>query len=160
MQIEYQASGLRLNSDGTSTNPENNLDQLWKIFWNTTLNPSTASSPFAIFIPPNASGCAQGTTGATAGAGGVTTLPDNCTAALGNVGAPIRTRQFIIPLSAYPTLSVIQLTRMHGRINNTTDYYDSPTNTKPVNYVSSFCTTSDSPLCLGTVIYSVTLMRM
>jgi hypothetical protein len=57
-------------------------------------------------------------------------------------------KQVIVPLSAYPSMSVVQLTRVKGRI------------TQAGNYVSTFCTSNNSPLCLGVVIRSITLMRM
>jgi hypothetical protein len=138
MQVEYQASGLHLNSDGVSATPEDNLDQLWKIFWNSTLGTSSIPKPFSIFVPPNYAACLDSGSGA-AGA------PGNC---IGTYkGSPIKVKQVIIPLSAYPSMNVIQLTRVKGRI------------TQPGNYVGSFCS-SDSPLCLGVVIRSITLMRM
>ena len=151
VQVEYQASALHLNSDGLSTSIEDNLDQLWKIFWNSSLLPSVAASPFATFIPPNYSAC-------IANGSGATSAPGSCDPTTSYRGAPIRTRQFIIPLSAYPTMSVIQLSRVKGRVNNTG--FLNVGNTIPANYVNSFCSLSDSPLCLGVVIYSVTLTRM
>lgn len=149
VQVEYQASSIRLNSDGVSSNPEDNLDQLWKMFWNTSLSSSASPSVFSIFVPPNYSSCQSGGT-STAGA------PGNCTGTY--TGAPITVRQMIFPLSAYPTMSVIQISRVKGRINNVS-FFDSPANTIPVNYVSSFCP-ADQPLCLGLVVRSLTLMRM
>ncbi len=147
LQVEYQASGIRLNSDGVSVNPENNLDQLWKIFWNSTLYTGTASNVFSLFVPPNMSACLNDGSGATG-------APGNCVS--GYKGAPVSVKQIVIPLSAYPTMSVIQFSRMAGRINNT----DTFSGGASVNYVSSFCTATDSPLCLGVVIKSVMLMRL
>lgn len=139
MQVEYQASGLHLNSDGASASPEDNLDQLWKIFWNSTLGTSSIPKPFSIFVPPNYAACLDSGSGSTG-------APGNCTGTY--KGSPIKVKQVIVPLSAYPSMNVIQLTRVKGRI------------TQVGNYVNSFCTTSDSPLCLGVVIRSITLMRM
>lgn len=140
LQVEYQASGLHLNSDGSSTtNPEDNLDQLWKIFWNSTLGVSAIPKPFSIFIPPNYGACLDSGSGSTG-------APGNCTGSY--KGAPIKVKQVIIPLSAYPSMNVVQLTRVKGRV------------TQPGNYVNSFCPAGDSPLCLGVVIRSITLMRM
>jgi hypothetical protein len=140
VQVEYQASGLRPNTDlgGTSfTNPEDGLDQLWKIFTNTTLALGSSGRPFTLFVPPNYAFCQSGGSG---------TGPGSCT---GNTtGAPVTVRQFLIPLSTNPDLSVIQFSRLKGRINAT----------GAGAYVSSFCG-NDSPLCLGVVIRSVTLMR-
>jgi hypothetical protein len=157
LQIEYQASSLRLNSDGNNTNPESDLDQLWKILWNSSLSSLSAANIFSVFVPPNYAACLPGGSGAIAN--GATT---NCVP--GYQGAPTTVKQIIIPISAYPSLSVIQLTRMGGRINNT----DTFPNASPVNYVGSGflgnvsdtdCQT-DSPLCLGVVIRSVMLMRL
>ena len=143
VQIEYQASGLHLNSYGAAT-LNDSLDQIWKIFWNTTLAGGGAGSPFAIFVPPNYAACIPSGSGTT-GAGGAS---DAC-AQVNYLGASTKVKQFIIPISAYPTLSVIQLTRVQGRINTATSAD-----------VGTFCTSSDSPLCLGVVIRSVTIMRM
>ena len=156
MQIEYQASSLRLNSDGNSSLPEGNLDQLWKVLWTSSLS-SAAGNVFSVFVPPNYASCLPGGSGDISN---VTTT--NCVP--GYKGAPTSVKQVIIPLSAYPNLSVIQLTRMGGRINNTGTFSDGIT---PVNYVTDFlnnvsetdCRT-DSPLCLGVVIRSVMLMRL
>ncbi|MBS1960250.1 MAG: hypothetical protein JST80_12305 [Bdellovibrionales bacterium] len=141
VQIEYQAQGLHLNSDGAAAGTvESSLDQLWKVFWNSTLGAASPPKPFAVFVPPNYSACLQsGTLGAGA--------PGNCTGSYR--GAPIRVKQMIIPLSAYPTASVIQLSRVQSRISAA----------GPYNYVPSFCS-ADTPLCLGIVIRSITLMRM
>ena len=139
IQVEYQASGLHLNSDGSSTNPEDDLDQLWKIFWNSTLGVSSIPKPFAIFVPPNYGACLDSGSGSSG-------APGSCTGSY--KGAPVKVKQILIPLSAYPDMSVIQLTRVKGRINQTG------------NYVNSFCSSSDSPLCLGVVIRSITLMRL
>jgi len=141
IQVEYQASGLHLNSDGSSTNPEDDLDQLWKIFWNSTLGVSSLPKPFAIFVPPNYGACMDSGSGMSPGP------PDDHCQDADYKGAPVKVKQILIPLSAYPDMSVIQLTRVKGRINQVG------------NYVSSFCS-SDSPLCLGVVIRSITLMRM
>ena len=158
MQIEYQASGIRLNSDGVNLLPENNLDQLWKIFWNTTLAGSQAPNVFSVFVPPNYGACLNSGSGATS-------APGNCLN--GYTGAPITTKQIIIPLSAYPKLSVLQISRMKGRINNTDVFPGTAPSPGPVNYVVPFFASSpssncqaDSPLCLGVVIRSILLMRI
>jgi hypothetical protein len=146
VQVDYQASALHLNSDGTSTNVEDNLDQLWKIFWNTTLNPTNAATPFSLFVPPNYAAC-------SASGSGVTDAPGICAPTGTYRGAPIKTRQFIIPLSAYPNMNVLQFSRVKGRVNQS----GGPA------YLTAFCNgaaASDSPLCLGVVIYAITLMRM
>ena len=147
MQIEYQANGLRLNSDGpsSSTFAEDNLDQLWKIFTNSTLSFATNGNPFSVFVPPNYASCQAGGTGVGPNTGIAAT---DC--AGNQKGAPITVKQIIIPLSASPTTSVIQLSRMKSRQSATAPY----------DYISSFCPNSDSPLCLGVVIRSVTLMRI
>jgi hypothetical protein len=141
VQVEYQAGGLRPNTDlnGASfTNPEDGLDQLWKIFTNTSLALGSAGKPLSLFVPPNFAFCAANGTG---------NGPGSCA---GNPsGAPITVRQFLIPLSANPDVTVVQFSRIKSRINASGSG----------NYVSSFCTSSDSPLCLGMVIRSVTLMR-
>lgn len=160
LQVEYQASALHLNSDGAdNAYPENNLDQFWKIMWNSTLSSGTLSNPFSVFIPPNYGACL--TSGSQ-----ITGAPGNCEWTSGYRGAPITTRQFMIPLSAYPTMKVITLTRVKGRINST-DIYPVGAGGGNVNYVSDFLTAatttdcdSDSPLCLGVVIRSITLLRM
>lgn len=142
VQIEYQAQGLHLNSDGLAAGAvEDSLDQLWKVFWNSTLGSSSTPKPFAVFVPPNYSACLQSGTLDTG-------APGNCTGSYR--GAPIRVKQMIIPLSAYPTATVIQFSRVKSRI----------TATAPYDYVPDFCTSNDSPLCLGIVIRSITLMRM
>ena len=150
IQVEYQASGIHLNSDGTQVLAENNLDQLWKVFWSTAVGAATGT-PFAVFIPPNYSACIPGGSSNT-NAG---TASDLCHAASNPTykGAPTKVRQFIIPLSAYPTMSVIQLSRVKGRISANGGVNGGD------NYVADFCAT-DSPLCLGVVIRSVTIMRM
>jgi len=141
MQVEYQASALHLNSDGILPNAENNLDQLWKVFWNTSVGNATGT-PFAIFVPPNYGACIPSGTGAVG-------APGSCTGTY--TGASITTRQFIIPLSAYQTLQTIQLSRVSGRINQAGNYVPLAT--------PGFCA-SDTPQCLGVVIRSITLMRM
>lgn len=143
IQVEYQASGLHLNSDGTGTNAEDNLDQLWKIYWNTSLAASVAPKAFGLFIPPNYSACHANGTGNDG--------PGSCPLAGSNTyrGSSIKVKQFMIPLSAYPDMKVIQFTRVKSRINAVGIN----------NYVSSFCN-SNQPLCLGVVIRSVTIMRM
>ncbi len=145
VQIEYQASGLHLNSDGADPDPEKNLDQVWKIFWNTTLDASFLSNPFSVFVPPNYSACIPGGSGSVGAGGG----GDACASGT-YTGAPIKTKQVIIPLSAYPTLSVIQLSRAKGRVSGWT---------ATAGDIASFCA-SDTPLCAGVVIRSVTLLRM
>ena len=155
VQIEYQATGLHLNTDGVDPSPENNLDQLWKVFWNTSLASQSAPNVFSMFVPPNQAACLAGGSG-TAGLSGSTCVN-------GYKGAPTTMKQIIVPLSAYSTLSVIQLSRLKGRINNTDTFPSSA----PVNYVAPFFAPStstdcqaDSPLCLGLVIRSVTLLRI
>jgi hypothetical protein len=140
VQVEYQASGTRPNTNpnsGSISNPEDGLDHLWKIFTNSTLGLGNPGKPFSLFVPPNFAFCSPNGSGAGAGCAGNPS------------GAPITVRQFMIPLSADPNLSVIQFSRVKGRINATGG----------VSYVNSFCTSDDSPLCLGVVIRSVTLMR-
>ena len=143
VQIEYQSSAIRLNSDGTSSNPEDNVDQLWKVFWNTSLGATSVPKPFSVFVPPNFASCLPGGTGATG-------APGSCPGATTNAytGAPVTVKQIMIPLSAYPNLSVLQISRVKGRINGVG------------NYVGNFCGTSDSPLCLGLVVRSITLTRI
>ena len=143
VQIEYQASAIRLNSDGSSTNPEDNLDQLWKVFWNTSLAATSMPKPFSVFIPPNYASCLPGGSGTTG-------APGACPAATTNpyTGAPVTVKQIMIPLSAYPTLSVIQISRIKGRVNSGS------------NYVANFCASADSPLCLGLVVKSITITRI
>jgi len=140
IQVEYQASGLHLNSDGSYTNAEDNLDQLWKVFWSSSLA-SLTPSPFSVFIPPNYGACKANGTGPDG--------PGSCQTA-GYKGAPTYVRQIIVPLSAYPSMKVIQISRVKSRINSGLDSGD----------VATFCNTHDSPLCLGVVIRSVTLMRL
>lgn len=159
IQIEYQASGLHLNSDGIDPSPENNLDQLWKVFWNTSLAGSSAPNIFSTFVPPNQSACLPGGTG--------TTGTGSSACVNGYKGAPITMKQIIMPLSAYPNLSVIQLSRMKGRINSTDTFSMAAPSPGPVNYVVPFFASSsstdcqaDSPLCLGLVIRSVMIMRL
>ena len=116
VQIEYQASGLHLNSDGVSVSPEDNLDQLWKVFWNSTLGVSDLPKPFSIFVPPNYAACLDSGTGAAGS-------PGNCAGSY--KGSPIKTKQMIIPLSAYSTMKVIQFSRVKGRINQGGNYVSS-----------------------------------
>jgi hypothetical protein len=141
VQVEYQANGLRPNTDlngNPFTNPEDGLDQLWKIFTNTSLALGSAGNPLSLFVPPNFAFCSSGGTG---------NGPNACT---GNpTGAPVTVRQFLIPLSANPDISVVQFSRIKSRVNAS----------GTGNYVNTFCTSNDSPMCLGLVIRSVTLMR-
>jgi len=142
VQVEYQASGLHLNSDGSAANAEDNLDQLWKIYWNSSLAPLATPKSFGVFVPPNYAACMANGSGGASGSG-------SCPHGTPNTyrGSPTKVRQFIIPLSAYPTMSVIQFSRAAGRRGGASDY------------VPAFCT-GDDPLCLGVVIRSVTIMRM
>ncbi len=152
IQVEYQASGLHLNSDGSATDAEDNLDQLWKIYWNSTLAATIASPPksFGVFIPPNYSACLASGTGGATGSPAAPGLCPHGGAANNYRGSPIKVRQFMIPLSAYPDMKVIQFSRVKSRITNAT----------PADaYVGDFCS-SDEPLCLGVVIRSVTITRM
>ena len=147
VQVEYQATGLRLNPDptsGTSTNPEDNVDHLWKLFWYSSLNQSTIPTPFSVFVPPvyaaqSAGGSGSCTTGTCIGS---------------PYGAPITTKQILLPVSAYPNQSVIQFSRVRGRIDDAGG----------AAYIHSFDTSGacdhDSPLCLGLVIRSITVLRM
>ena len=143
VQVEYQASGLHLNSDGAAlASVEDSLDQLWKIYWNSSLVPLATPKPFGVFVPPNYGACLTAGTGNTG-------APGSCPHGTPNTyrGSPIKVRQFIIPLSAYPTMNVIQFSRVSGRRGGASDY------------VPAFCT-GDDPLCLGVVIRSVTITRM
>jgi len=142
MQIEYQSNGLRLNSDGNNADPEQNLDQLWKVFWGTTLKSASNLNPFSVFVPPNYAACQASGTGD----------PGFSIGCVGNPkGSPVSVKQIMIPISSNPSMSVIQVSRIRGRINNTTPAYQ---------YVGQFCASENSPLCLGVVIRSVTLLRM
>ncbi len=144
VQVEYQASGIvpytsNLNSN---TNPEDMVDQLWKIFWSDTLSDSVSTplKPFATFVPPNYSFCGTD----------VTAAPGRCSD-VDYQGSPIRTKQIMFPLSSYSGMKVIQFSRMHSWI---TDGVPAKTS------YDAFCTSNDSPLCGGVVIHSVTLMRI
>lgn len=130
VQVEYQASGLYFNSQDNTANVEDNVDQTWKAFWGSTL-PSTLN-PFAIFVPPNYSACDPTNTAA------------NICVNVGYSGAQIRTRQMIFPLAAYSDVQVIQFSRI--KQNNTAT-------------ITANCA-DDSPLCVGVVIHSITLMRI
>jgi hypothetical protein len=148
IQVEYQASGLHLNSDANGLpDVEDSLDQLWKIYWSDSLA-STAPNKFGLFIPPNYSACLS--TG-----NGITSAPGSCPNGNANAyrGSPIKVRQFMIPLSAYPDMKVIQFSRVKGRIEQ------SGGTVPGANYVNAFCK-DDEPLCLGVVIRSVSLMRI
>jgi hypothetical protein len=142
LQVEYQATGLRTNSDGISVNPEENLDQLWKVFWGQTLLAGTSYTPFSIFIPPNY------TNWCSSGSGQLSASPVTCTTPSASLSSPTVVRQMMIPISAYPKQTVIQLQRVRGRGDS-----DQP-------YLNSFCQFSDSPLCLGVVFRSLTILRM
>jgi hypothetical protein len=148
--VEYQASGIRFNSDGISSDPENNLDQLWKVFWNSTLGSGTVAKTFSVFVPPNYSSCVPSGTGI--GDVGSSSCDDSTYR-----GSPVQVRQISIPISAYPTMNVIQLSRVKGRVNNTSVIF--PPTTTGADYVDTFCDVNQ-PLCLGVVIRSLTLMRM
>ncbi len=140
LQLEYRATGLRANSDGTDVNPELNLDQLWKVFWGETLLSSASLSPFSILIPPNyAHWCRSGTGSFDAG---------TCAAPTAGQSAPAIVKQILIPLASNPKNTVIQIQRVLGRVNTNS------------GYVTSFCSGSDSPLCLGVVFHSLTLLRL
>jgi hypothetical protein len=144
IQVEYQASGLHFNADGSSTNPEENQDLLWKIYWHDSLA-STSPKTFGLFIPPIYSACDPAGVGTTA-------APGSCPGVGTNTyrGAPIKVRQFIIPLAAYPDMKVIQFSRVRSRINNVGGSV----------YVNAFCGTGEKPLCMGVVIRSVSIMRI
>jgi hypothetical protein len=139
IQVEYQANALRFNSDGINANPDHNVDQLWKVFWGNSLSFSSPLNMLSVFVPPNGAACEVGGTGSVAGCSGNAN------------GAPVQTKQIIIPLAAYPDYSVIQFSRMRGRINETNGTY---------SYVADFCTDNDSPLCLGVIFKSIMLMRI
>jgi len=142
VQVEYQASGLHFNSDGTSTNAEDNQDLLWKIYWASSLA-STSMKTFGVFVPPIYSACDPAGEGTTAAPGSCSTTASN-----NYRGSPIKVRQFIIPLAAFPDMKVIQFSRIRSRINQSSAY------------VNSFCGSGDNPLCLGVVIRSVSIMRI
>ena len=144
IQVEYQASGIHLNSDGNGAGPEQNIDQLWKVFWNPSLSYLSTQKTFSVFVPPNYAGCIPSGTGYPGNAG-------NC-APTSYKGAPITVKQIMVPLSAYPSLSVIQLSRLDGRIN----VYGVGTQ---YGSIGNFCGI-DSPLCAGLVIKSITLTRI
>jgi hypothetical protein len=141
VQVEYQASGLHMNTDGTDPDLENNLDQLWKIQWNSSLVSTVTPKSFSVFVPPNYAACKSSGTGNDS-------ATSNCTVSTYR-GSPVKVRQFLIPLSAYPNMKVIQFTRMKSRI----------TANNPDDYVANFCSTNQA-LCLGVVIRSVTITRM
>jgi hypothetical protein len=94
-----------------------------------------------VFVPPNYAACESSGTG-NATASSVCLHGSNTYR-----GSPVKVRQFVIPISAYPTMKVIQFSRVKGRIQS------------DVPYVSSFCAV-DEPLCLGVVIRSVSIMRI
>jgi hypothetical protein len=144
IQVEYQASGIHFNADGSSTNPEENQDLLWKIYWHDSLA-STSPKTFGIFVPPIYSACIPAGVG-TSGA------PGSCPGGGANSyrGSPIKVRQFIVPLAAYPDLKVIQFSRVRSRVNNVGG----------ATYVNDFCGTGNKPLCMGIVIHSVSVMRI
>ncbi len=143
VQVEYQATGLRFNLDATgaaTANPEQNLDQLWKVFWYSSLQTSTIPSPFSVFVPP--------VYAAQNGTGGAGTCTGTCPGS--PQGAPVTVKQVLLPLSAYPDQAVIQFSRIRGRIDDTNGD----------TYIDSFVCGNDSPLCLGLVIRSITIMRI
>jgi hypothetical protein len=140
LQVEYQATGLRANSDGTDPDPEKNLDQLWKVFWGESLSPTLSFTPFSIMIPPNYADWCRNGFGPLSGS--------TCSQPNSSRVAPAVVRQVLIPLSSNPDPFVIQLQRIRGRSNS------------DMSYVQSFCPSSNSPLCLGVVFRSLTILRI
>ncbi len=148
VQVEYQATGLRLNPDptsGSSANPEDNVDQLWKLFWYSSLNQTTIPTPFSVFVPPVYTAQTSSVGSGLCASGACIGSP---------FGAPITTKQILLPVSAYSNQSVIQFSRVRGRIDDAGG----------AAYIHSFDTTGacdhNSPLCLGLVIRSITILRM
>ncbi len=140
VQIEYQASGIHFNSWGSGTTVDSQQDQVWKVFWDSTLaySGTTPSKILGLFVPPNYAACEA--TGD--GSSGVGCSPGT------HRGSAVQVKQIVIPLSAYPTLSVVQISRIISHSSGA-----------EAAAVSAFCT-ADSPLCLGVVIHSVSLFRM
>lgn len=159
IQLEYDATGLRLNPDhkdsagnfSSSANPEAYVDQLWKIFFGSSLASSGTPVPFSIVIPPNHAYHCPG------GQGNDFT---NCVRAIN----PVTTvRQFVFPLSSLEEASYIQISRVRGgRRNFISGAQDS------AYYFAGFpgatcgisSTDAESPHCLGVVFRSLTLIRI
>jgi hypothetical protein len=152
IQVEYQASALHLNSDANGlSDVEDSLDQLWKIHWSDSLASSATPKTFGVFVPMNYSACLSS-------GNGTTDAPGYCPKGTPNSyrGSPVKVRQFMIPLAAYPDMKVIQFTRMKGRVDQTTG---GGATSDGSAYIDAFCD-NDEPLCLGVVIRSVSIMRI
>lgn len=157
--IEYQASGLHFNSvklSGSNNDPEENADFVWKVFWDNTLLPTSLSKVFSTLVPPVFSACepSGGTTPAAPGSN-----PCNSGNSIPYKGAAIQKKQILIPLSAYPDLSVIRLSRTRGQVNHAAV----APGISGAAFLNNFCVgtaSAKSPLCAGMVIHSITLLRI
>lgn len=147
IQVEYQASGMvpyTVQHAGIPSDPDSVVDQLWKVFWSAGW---VSMKPFANFVPTNHAFCS---TDASVVPG---TTPCGSTS---YKGASIHTKQIIIPLSAYPSMNVIQFSRLRSWVTD-----DAATSGPASTNVSDLCGANpNSPLCLGVVVHSVTLQRI
>ncbi len=144
--VEYQASGLM----GSPANPaacvdsgtgaplytdKDCVDQAYGLFIRQldTVSPADIPARLQLLVPPQ-----QGVVSAT------------------NAGGTVQTRQVIVPLSSIDSAkSVIQLSRIFGLGKNSSGVPFGPTRD-----FSTRCAATDSPLCLGLIIHSITLYRI
>jgi hypothetical protein len=139
--LEYAASGLNTAAPGGPANcfvggvftPTNAgcADMVWQMFLKPTA--SSAPAPYMMMIPP---------LGATV----------DLTRNLG--GGGVTTRQFILPMAANPTTTIMQISRIGSSLDPTTG----TTFQKVCD--SDGTIPSNSPFCVGVVFYSMTLYRI
>lgn len=150
IQLEYEATGLLLNPDqkdsadstvSTSTNPEQYVDQLWKVFSGASLASTATPTPFAMVVPPSHAHHCSGGSGSSI----------SCT---GTVSPTTTVKQLVFPLTALTDKKYIQISRVRGGRR----YFSGARDT---GYYNSACTTpSNNPHCLGVVFRSLTLIRI
>lgn len=145
--VEYAGSSLRagaqdpakcfVNGKFTPTNSECS-DFSWQLFLKHYASETVL--PFMNFIPPSPFALRTAATNAT-----------NANTSV-NAGG-VNTRQFILPISRDKDLSVLQLSRITAISKDLVVDSDS-------HEFEHYCKNSNSPLCMGLVIYAITLYRM
>jgi hypothetical protein len=149
--LEYASSAVvRTPAASTSCYDANGIfspgmagcsDHVWQVFLKH--NAHEVVQPYQLLVPPH---------------------PSYVSASLNAGGGSRATRQFLVPLSGDPNLSIVQISRIRAFTNpSVTDTAATPDNVyypvcqKPQGSVN---VASNTPFCVGMVLYSLTLFRI
>jgi hypothetical protein len=145
--VNYSASAFNPAPANPSTcfvngvfSPEACSDFTWKVFVEPTLPLTTPSQPFMMMIPP-----------APYYVNGSTT---------GNSSTNSVSRQFIIPLASNQSYTTVQFSRIQSTLNSTTGVSNAFTTACDPNTLRTNGSGSNTPLCAGLVVYSITFYRI